>query len=164
MRGAATASRGLTLVELAIVLALVGVLATLALPGLAAQLDRHRLRAAAEGLALDLGEARHEAARQGRALHFRARSGPGWCYAITTSPGCGCDAPACALKTVHAADFPGIDLAAADALHLTPDGLAQRGGALLRNGRGETLRVVLAPLGRATVCAPGRSDRGVPPC
>ncbi|MFO1286584.1 MAG: prepilin-type N-terminal cleavage/methylation domain-containing protein [Rubrivivax sp.] len=88
------AQRGLTLLELAVVLAVLAVLGALALPSMAARLRGERLQTAAEMLAADIADARHEAARRGQALHIEGRAadsgGPAWCWSVATAPGCPC--------------------------------------------------------------------------
>jgi type IV fimbrial biogenesis protein FimT len=148
--------RGLTLVELVVTMAVLAVLATLALPSFGSLLERHRLTAAAETLALDLGEARFQSVQSAQPLHVVFRPGASWCWAVARTPGCDCRAatPACALKTVRADDLPGVELTAAagasfDAAALPPG----RSDAVLRTrGAGDELRVRLSPLGRARIC------------
>ncbi len=147
------------------VLALVAVLSTLALPSMGRQLERHRLLAAAEALAADLAEARFEAARRGQALHLDVQPTTPWCWAVTTAPGCACGtAQVCQLRTVRAEDHRGVRLLAAQSVRFDSDGRADgRLGAVLEAGS-ERLHVEVGALGRARICDPeGRLAR-VPRC
>ncbi|BAL95027.1 GspH/FimT family pseudopilin [Rubrivivax gelatinosus] len=158
---------GLTLLETMIAVAIVALLASLAVPSFGSAAERSRLRFAAETLASDLGEARFEAARRGQPLQLEVRPGAGWCWAIATQPGCGCDAHrACQLKTERAADHGGIRLVDAAPTQLEADGQAQATPrpALFESTRGERLQVSLSPLGRARICAPAAAVPGYPAC
>ncbi|MBZ8144074.1 pilus assembly protein FimT, partial [Rubrivivax gelatinosus] len=84
------ATRGLTLLETMIALALLALLASLAAPSFGGAVERARLRYAAETLAADIADARLEAARRGQALHLDVHAGADWCWAIASQPGCGC--------------------------------------------------------------------------
>jgi type IV fimbrial biogenesis protein FimT len=161
-------ARGLTLLELLVTLAIVAVMMTLALPSFGSILARHRLKAAAEQMAADLGELRLISAQRGQALHLSLQPGAQWCYALATASGCDCRMrQSCQLKTVRATDHPGVTLLAGaelpvDARHVGP---LQRGGqALLQGSEGAQLRVGLTPLGRPQVCAPGGAVPGYPGC
>jgi type IV fimbrial biogenesis protein FimT len=159
-------SRGLTLIELMIALAMLAVVASLAVPSFGAAADRTRLKAAAETLAADFADARLEAAQRGRPLHVAFSAGPGWCWAVAATPGCGCDqAQRCQLKVERAADHGQIELVDARDARLDPSGPAAAGAsALFRSAHGESLRVDLAPLGRAVICAPAAPVPGYPAC
>jgi type IV fimbrial biogenesis protein FimT len=160
--------RGLTLVELAVCIALLAVVATLALPSFANLLARHRLKAAAQALAQDLSEARFEAARRGQALHVDLHPGPGWCWTVATTPGCGCQpgpAPACRLKLVQEGDFPGVQLAHPAQFSLQPLGTVV--GPLstqLRLDNGTAVQIDLGPTGRAHLCSVGGGLASLPAC
>ena len=159
-------SRGLTLIEIAVTLAVLAVLATLSVPSLASLASRHRLIGAAEELALDLAEARFQAAQGGQALHLVFEPGPDWCYAVARGPGCGCQAAqACQLKTVGAADLPGVTLVAAANASFDPAAVASVGGqATWRSAHdGAQLDVAMTALGRARICSP-TGVRGYPGC
>ena len=64
-------SKGFTLLEMLIVLAILSVLATMAWPALRKQLDRSQLRSAAKKVRLELAAARHRAVATGRMIKFR---------------------------------------------------------------------------------------------
>jgi type IV fimbrial biogenesis protein FimT len=165
---------GLTLVELAVCLALLAVVATLALPSFSGLLARHRLKAAAQALAQDLAEARFEAARRGQALHLDLQPGPGWCWTVATAPACGCQpgpAPACRLKRVQEADFPGVQTAQAAQFSLQAVGTVVGPTAVqLSLANGPAVQVSLGPTGRAHLCSvdtgdgPAASLGGLPAC
>ncbi len=173
-RQPARPGRGLTLLEVLAGLAVLAVVATLAMPSLSSLTQRHRLAAAAEALAGDLREARLEAVRGGEALHLQSQqpNGPQWCWTVARHPGCGCAgtaAPGCSLKTVRAADHPGIALLHPVQARLEPLGQAgQSVSAELASAHGHRLRVELAALGRSHICVPYRADAGnagrYPPC
>lgn len=150
-----TRASGLTLVELMIAIAVLGILATLAVPSLAERLARQRLASAAETLAMDLAEARVESAASGQALHVVFDRGPDWCWAVARSAGCGCAAPApCQLKVSRAADWPGVELVEAGDTAFDPGGAPAAGTRASFRGRGSghLLEVGLSPLGRSRLC------------
>lgn len=146
--------RGLTLLELAIAMAMLAILAAVALPGLGAQLDQRRLHAAAEALAADLGEARFEAARQGRPIHLLVNNGSAWCWALATEAGCPCgQRQACELRSATPADHAGVQGLQGQNLELNATGSAQTvGSATLESRRGSRLRVQMQALGRPRIC------------
>lgn len=159
-------SRGLTLIEIAVTLAVLAVLATLTLPSFGNMVERHRLISAAEGLAADLSEARFQAARAGQPLHVVFHTGTDWCYAVALAPGCDCGRPQpCQLKTVRGADLPGTQLNAAANASFDPAALATVGGQADFSATQGAVRlsVALTPLGRARVCSPS-GLRGYPAC
>lgn len=159
--------RGLTLLELMVALGIVGVLMTLALPSFGSMVARHRLKAAAENLAMDLAELRFEATQRGVPLHMHFATGPHWCYALATASGCDCRvAQSCQLKTVRAKDHPGVQLVAGHPVLFEPQpGAGVDGGsAVLQSTEGAQLRVGLTRLGRPKVCAPGAAVPGYSGC
>ncbi|MFN9747530.1 MAG: GspH/FimT family pseudopilin [Betaproteobacteria bacterium] len=148
-------SRGLTLIEIVVALAVLAVLGTIALPGFGARLDRERLHGAAQALAADLNEARFEAARQGRALHLVAVDGPAWCWAVATTPDCPCGGgQGCQLRSAREQDHPGVALRTPGHVELRADGRAGTPAVAfeLESARGLRLRVSLGAMGRAQVC------------
>jgi prepilin-type N-terminal cleavage/methylation domain-containing protein len=175
--------RGLTLLELAIAMAVLAVLSALAVPTMASRLRSERLQIAADMLAADIADARHEAARRGSALHVEARSdGAAWCWSVATSVACPCSgtgggAPAvaasppspqaatCRLKAVPAQEHPGVSLVQSQAVRLDPDGQASPVLAAVKTAAGERqLQVQVTRFGRARVCDPLGNSPKAPRC
>jgi len=158
--------RGLTLLELAIVMAVLAVLSALALPSMASRLRADRLQSAADMFVADIADARHEAARRGQALFVQARSGTDWCWAVATQPACACGETnaACRLKAVPAGEHPGVSLVLALPVRLAPDGQASPGLAAVFAAGERRLQVEVSRFGRARVCDPGGASTRVPRC
>ena len=155
---------GLTLVELAVAIAILVTTATLAVPWLAEQAARQRVRAAAEALASDLQEARFAAAQRGATVHLTFAAGPSWCWAQSTTPDCDCRVTqACRTRVVADSDHRGVQLVQATTARFAADGTGQ-GSAELRSARGHLLRVEVGALGRARLCSPGGADPRHPAC
>lgn len=150
-------NRGLTLIEIAVGLAIVALIASLAVPSFASRIARQRLATTAEMLALDLAETRFEAARSGQTLHLVYAPGADWCYAVARTPGCDCHAAqACQLKVVRADDAPGVTLIEAQNASFDPAAVQTEGGrAVLSGAKGvHRLDVALSALGRPRICSP----------
>lgn len=156
--------RGLTLIELAVVMALLVTLATLALPSMVDTLARHRVRAAGEALVAEMADARFAAAQRQHAMHVGFATGADWCWALATAPACDCRVPqACRVKAMGAAQFKGVDLQASQDVQFEPGGRGS-GHAELKSSRGHVLRAEVGPSGRPRLCAPGGVVPGVPAC
>ncbi|MBL8346808.1 MAG: prepilin-type N-terminal cleavage/methylation domain-containing protein [Rubrivivax sp.] len=168
--------RGLTLLELAIVMAVLAILGAMAMPSMAARLRAERLQATAEMFAADIADARHEAARRGQTLHVDAMaasssnptSGPAWCWSVATAAACPCGdaaaAAACRLKAVPAKEHPGVQLVQAQPVHVQPDGQANPVLAAVFAAGDRQLQVQVSRFGRARVCDPGGASSRVPRC
>jgi len=146
--------RGLTMIEMAIALAVLAILGALAIPSFSNRLARERLAANAESLAADVSEARFDAARRGQALYVLAGTGPGACWAIGTQPGCGCEqVQACQVRRVPGNPKSGIRIVEAHDVRLEPAGTAAvTSAAVLESPSGERLRVDVIALGRTRIC------------
>jgi prepilin-type N-terminal cleavage/methylation domain-containing protein len=165
----ATAARfdaGLTLLEVAIAIAVLAVLGAIALPSLGARLQRQRLQFAAETLVGDVTQARLEAAQRGLTLHVQASAGATWCWAVSTAPDCTCGvAQACQLHRETVIDHPGVRMVQGPDFKIAPDGSATASGpAVFESVHGQRVEVALSPLGRARLCARGRGWPGMPAC
>jgi len=159
-------SLGLTMIELAIGLAVLAILGAIAVPSLGARLERQRLNTVAQSLAADLSNARFEAARAGRPWHLTLREGADWCWAISADSACPCgQKQSCQLRNVKAADFPAVKLANVHGVSLDPTGRAEATTvATLESKRGERLNVEVSMLGRARVCAVSGTWPQIPAC
>ena len=148
--------RGVTLLELMIVLALMVVIASLAVPELGRQLSRWQMQAVAERLSSDLAEARFAAVQRRSAQHVRIQSGPAWCWSVSELPNCPCDAVHHCQRQRVVAPARGRIVITNDAqLRFEPRAEVQAGAPAVgvASPHGERLQVQLSPLGRARVCS-----------
>jgi len=166
---------GFTLIELAIVLAMVGLLLAALLPTFNAMAARGQLLAAAQQLQADIGLAREQASRLATPVHLSFQPGAQWCYALSAEPSIDCrntatastTATAAVIKRVVAADFPGVLLMDAQAMaldHRNGTRIGTAGQARFASRAGQQLQVQLGQLGRASLCAPKESITGTPIC
>jgi type IV fimbrial biogenesis protein FimT len=166
---AARSARGITLIECVIALAILAALMSVALPSFGEAMARARLRAAAENLALDLGNARLESVRAGAGLvHVTVAPGGSWCWAVGPVAHVDCLNPP-AGSTIHVAraeDYPGITMERGVSTSFDGhDTLAAAGfAAEFVSARGGALRVNVTPLGRASICAPEGRSLDYPRC
>lgn len=160
--------RGLTLIELVIGLGILAVLMSLAVPSFGQYLQRQRLKAAAQGLELDLREARFEAARRGHPVYLNFRPGGDWCYALATTPDCDCHEPqTCRLKTTRGSDLRGVHLLEAQGVRFDPaTGQVETPGtaAIWAAAGGERVKVSVGAMGRPAVCTEAGSLPPLPGC
>ena len=169
---ASALSRGFTLVEAGIVLAVTAVLLALALPMWGNLSARQQVLAAGEALTHSLALARQESVRRGQPLYLVAQPGAEWCWAISSQPACDCRQPAagCAWRQASAGDTPGVALAQAQGMRFDPqDGRASGGLAATWHAapaRADTgaAEVHVHPFGRTRLCARGAPLPGVPGC
>jgi type IV fimbrial biogenesis protein FimT len=157
---------GLTLLELVICVAVLAVLGMLTLPGLGTQLERQRLRSAAQTLVGDITEARFLAAQRGQPMHLLAQAGPQWCWGISMRSGCDCNsAQTCLIHAEPAASHTGIRLLNPMAVQLEPTGVVQAAASTtFESSHGDRLRVDVSPQGRARVCALSGAWPQLPAC
>ena len=163
------AERGITLIECVIALAIVVALMSVALPSFGEAMARARLRAAAEELAIDLGNARMESVRRGAGLvHVTLKPGADWCWAVGTVANVDCRNPPAGstMHVVRAEDYAGVTMTQGiSAAFDSRDTLAAASlAAEFSSAHGQQLRVQVTPLGRATICALNASSLDFPRC
>ena len=171
-------SRGVTLVETCMVLAVTGVLACTAIPGLQRLLEGRRLDGAALQLATDIRYVRSEAIARNQAIRLAFQSdGSGSCYIAHTGPSgqCRCvgEAPATcaggatALRSVHFPTGSGTSVRSNvssivfDPLHgtSTPTGTLR-----IVAPSGREVHQVINLMGRLRACSPGAAVPGYSAC
>lgn len=148
--------RGVTLVELMVVLTVVAVGATLAAPNMAQVLANYRVRAAAEAILDGLNFARTEALRRNSAVSFTLTpGGSGWTVQQVSS--------GTALLTRSDNDSPGTTVASSNstlAVTFLPNGLMQSGTQLSQVtvsspvGASDTRRINIYGGGLIRMCDP----------
>jgi type IV fimbrial biogenesis protein FimT len=161
-------SRGLTLVELMVAVAMLAVLGVMAGPPMGNMLARHRVQSAAAQIGADMGDTRHEATRRSSTVYVNFEGGSDWCYVITTDPAATCATEnERVLKRVRAKQHPGVTLSAAQPIVF--DGASGMGPAVpalvqLTSARGDLVTVQVSLLGRAKVCSPDGALKTLPRC
>ncbi|NEX21536.1 prepilin-type N-terminal cleavage/methylation domain-containing protein [Thiorhodococcus mannitoliphagus] len=164
--------RGLTLLELILVVAILAILIGVAVPSMHEMLARNRLKAAAQAIAEDLQWARSEAIKRNRSIAVSLEPST-WCYGITLATALGCDcrqtqsAPkGCELKRVNGVDYPGTSLSATfpQTVFEPRRATARNGSLLLQSDRGTAIKVILSRLGRVRLCTPNGTLPGYEDC
>lgn len=187
-------SRGFTLIELMVVIAVLAIMLALAAPSFADFFQRYRLRGAADKVATLLASARAEAVMRNRnvSIDFKG-AGTAWCVGAKATPepavlgdkvegssSCDCqaDAGSCELSagrtlTVPSSDLGGVSIGALPATLVfsskngATEPLGTTATASMQSPNNKyTLRLDVSPLGRATLCVPGDkpSMAGFPTC
>jgi prepilin-type N-terminal cleavage/methylation domain-containing protein len=158
--------RGLSLIELLLVIAVIAIVATSSLPSLRGLIDRQQLRGAAQDLHAEFLNARMEAIRRNLpvSLSFRIDDGSGrWCLALSDSGPCDCfEDGACTLagaprRMVHSRDFGRVTLATNFSPQDTATFRPVRGTANAGTARldvdGRRVEIRLSSLGRVRICS-----------
>ena len=172
------AGKGVTLVEAAVVVIIIAVLAGMAVPSLRGLLDRQALRGGADELRTDLQHLRAASIARGETLWFATQaSTAGSCYVIHSgsSGDCRCDAGGHATCTGDAQALKAVGFRADGRLQLqsTASALAfdpWRGTLTptatlkLIGPHGEAVHQVMNVLARARTCSPGGSVGGYAAC
>ena len=169
---------GLTLLELAIVVAIAAILVAAAAPSFTALIDARRLDAAATRLAADIQFVRSEAIARNRALRLSVIAGTDascWVVHSGAAADCRCSANDGAVCGGEARAIKGVALAAAervgvagnvgsivfDPLHgtSTPTGTLR-----LTSARGRAVHHVVNVVGPVRSCSPEGAVPGYPAC
>lgn len=158
----ASAQNGLGLLEVLVCIAILGILATLAVPSYINLLEQRQIIAVAEAIASDFRWARSEALKSNSdiTLTFEPGSAGNWLYTITTPN-------ATLLKSVESAKIPEFSQVSLDenlrdhstsfnSTRGTTEG--KNGTITLTSANGYyTLEVILSNLGRSRICSKNES-------
>ena len=150
---------GITLIEVLVGLALLVVLGVMAVPSWAEFQERQRLKAVAETLASSLNLARSEALAQQQFTYVQlsGQGGERWCYAVSTTQNCDCQAACATTQKVEGQQWPGVALSSSSRKSFRFNW--KNGSATGANGTamfvglqgGQRLCVVLSNLGRVRI-------------
>lgn len=148
--------RGFTLLEVVVVLAVLAIVLSAAVPSYTSYLARQRLRHVAELLELDLRRARALSVDEGRNIYVSFSSGPQWCWGTSRAAACDCSTglPRCELGSINYRDYKGTLLQSGQSVTFQ----AGLGRALdwtrigISNDNNQQLRIDLNPLGRPQIC------------
>jgi type IV fimbrial biogenesis protein FimT len=169
---------GVTLVEVGIVLAIVGILVGTAIPSFQQSLQRRSLEGVATQIAGDMQYLRTEAVARNRTVSIIfGRSAAGSCYVLHTGGTgdceCGVDTPATCvagaseIKTVSLPASQGLTIAAnVDSMQFSPTfGTTTPGGRIdVTAQNGAVIRQVVNSLGRTRTCTPEGALPGYRTC
>jgi type IV fimbrial biogenesis protein FimT len=176
--------RGLTLIELMVVIVVLAVLVTLVAPSMRGMMARQRVRGVNAELVTDLQLARSEVnQRSGTGTTVAVTFGGNaqmTCYSLhtgtaacdcTQSPGSVCAAPSQEIKLMQFPRAAGVTVAASSpsgsrVQFAPPQGLATPGDLVIdvQDATSGQLRTSVNGLGRPSVCSPDGSITGVPTC
>jgi type IV fimbrial biogenesis protein FimT len=169
---------GLTLVEMSVTVALVGILLGTALPSLNRMKQQQQLRALAQSVMVDLQQARSEAVQSGVAVQLRFSQHPGGsCYILHTgaSGQCRCNdagQPVCANpEQMLKQEWIPAGRRIAVRANVQNMSFQARQGAVTSTGSidiassaGTTIRHVVSIAGRVRSCTPTGGIAGLPRC
>ena len=154
-------SKGVTLIELMVTIAVLAILASIAIPSFADLANSRRLINATEAIYSELQYVRSEAAKRTRQLSAKIE---GDCLIVADQSAF----PALTLSSTCMATFPGVGLAVTgfpitfDRVRGVPN--PPLGGTLtLTSASGRIAKVIVSKFGRVRVCSPTKAG-GYPAC
>lgn len=153
--------KGITVLELMIVVAIVAILAALALPSLLNFSREHKVRGKAQELYYFMQNARSEAVKRNQTVYVNFQTGDDWCYGMNAGSNCACNiANNCGLGTVKAPQTQSINLTATGLTNGSVSFEAVRGGAAASSlitftayGLTTAMGVKVTTLGTLTLCS-----------
>lgn len=158
-------NKGFTLVELMVVVALVGIITTLAIPAFGDMMQRNQLKAAVQSLQDDMLFARTQAIKRSQNVtvnRTRTSTAAGdWCYGLTASAPCDCtvttttDADYCEIKIISGANFNTVKMFTGmgnNAVNFRRGTIGNDG--VTFNTTNYAARVTFSDEGRVRICTP----------
>ena len=93
---------GMTLIEVMVVVAIIGIIVAIAAPSFSAMLEKQRIKGAAEAVLADLRWARAEAIKRNERVRVTFTSGSHWSYTIDTVPALAASNTSCPKRSTAA--------------------------------------------------------------
>jgi prepilin-type N-terminal cleavage/methylation domain-containing protein len=161
--------RGVTLIELMIVIVITAILLAISVPAFQDTIDRNRLKAVTDTIYGDLQFAKSEAIKRNQPIVVDfTGSGETWCYGfkLGSAASCNCNqsdvsqADACfidtnVLKVVKSTDYKGVSITpSADFSFDNVRGTVNAGNVTLNSPRSKQTKVIVSGLGRIRICSP----------
>ena len=164
---------GVTLIELIIVIAVMAILLSVAVPEFGDLLVRNRLKAATETMHSDLQFAKTEAIKRNKSIRVNfmtSNGGATWCYGLKENTSCDCTADSGAnmchidniKKVSRSIDFSGISILTSisapgdrftfESIRGVTDGTF--GKVILTSSGQKETRVIVSRMGRIRFCSP----------
>ncbi len=140
-------SKGFTIIELMIVVIIVAILASMAVPGFQSMIERRRLIGAAEAVYSDLQFAKSEALKKGVNVNGKIEgSGIDWCFKVAgVTSACG-------------SSFPGVSTTSTFSVTFNHVRGTAFGDSVLFSLGANQIKVSVSTIGRIMICVPS----GVP--
>ena len=85
--------KGLSFVELMIIIIIIGVLTVIAVPNFIQFMQRYRLMTTVQSIYYNLQYARSEAVKRDATVYVSFQTGSNWCYGFNTGSACTCTTP-----------------------------------------------------------------------
>lgn len=143
---------GFTLIEVMVVVAIIGILASIVFPSFMGNIERAKLRAASELLSSDLKWAKTESIRTNQDITVDFTDGANGAWSYTISPA----VPAKNIAGANYSDFSGISMSntfgASDTVFEPVRGKAQAGSTTL-SSTNYSIDVRVSLLGRVRICS-----------
>ncbi len=155
---------GITLLEVLITLAVVGIAISIAIPAFSSMRETIRLKGAVNLVSSDLRLAQSEAQKRRRTVTFNVQGdGDTWCYGLNLDTSCDCSTSgSCTLdgieKVVRQVDRPGVSVSPAVSnghFSFRPQRQTVTAGHVKILSNESEVRVVLSGYGRIRECSPG---------
>lgn len=156
-------SRGLTLIELLLVIIVLLAVIALAVPSFIDTIQSRRLQNASESLYNDLLLARSEALKQQTTIYVAFQGGSNWCYGLNNNNTCNCSiANNCQLngttKIINGSSFSGISFdtsgfSSGNVAFEGVRGIASNTGTLTLSINSKTVKISINKMGYVQICS-----------